>query len=77
MRGPVPRLQPTPVRRHLRPRCISRSFGYVTQSAPLEHALELLFTAAETGAKADRKAATDQVAVVLKGRAVAVAPAVT
>ena len=57
MRGPVPRMQPTPVRRHLRPRCISRSFGYVTQSAPLEHALELLFTAAEMGAKGDRKAA--------------------
>jgi len=33
----------------------------------LEHALELLMKAAETGALKDRKAATDQVVRVLQG----------
>jgi hypothetical protein len=41
-------------------------FGSVTKSAPLEHAIGLLLRAAETGTRADRKAATDQVALVLR-----------
>jgi hypothetical protein len=45
---------------------ITRRFGSVTKSAPLEHAIVLLLGAAETGTRADRKAATDQVAVVLR-----------
>jgi hypothetical protein len=44
----------------------SRRFGSVTQSASLEHAIARLLHAAETGTKADRKAATDQVAVDLR-----------
>jgi hypothetical protein len=35
-------------------------------SAAVEHAIGLLLRAAETGMRADRKAATDQVAVVLR-----------
>jgi hypothetical protein len=45
---------------------ITRRFGSVTKSAPLEHAIGLLLRAAETGTRADRKAATDQVALVLR-----------
>ena len=45
---------------------ITRRFGTMTRSAPLEHAIGLLLRAAETGTRADRKAATDQVAVVLR-----------
>ena len=45
---------------------ITHRFGSVTKSAPLEHAIVLLLRAAETGTRADRKAATDQVAVVLR-----------
>ena len=41
---------------------ITRRFGSVTKSAPLEHAIGLLLRAAKTGTRADRKAATDQVA---------------
>jgi hypothetical protein len=41
-------------------------FGSVTKSAPLEHAIGLLLRAAETGTRADRKAATDQVELVLR-----------
>ena len=44
----------------------SRRFGSVTQSASLKHAIACLLRAVETGTKADRKAATDQVAVVLR-----------
>jgi hypothetical protein len=44
----------------------TRRFGSVTKSAPLEHAIGLLLRAAKTGARADRKAATDQVALVLR-----------
>lgn len=43
---------------------ITRRFGNVTQDAVLEHAIVLLLRAAETGTQADRKAATDQVALV-------------
>jgi len=42
----------------------TRRFGSVTKSAPLEHAIGLMLRAAETGTRADRKAATDQVALV-------------
>ena len=45
---------------------ITRRLGSVTKSAPLEYAIGLLLRAAETGTEADRKAATDQVAVVLR-----------
>jgi hypothetical protein len=45
---------------------ITRRFGSVTKSAPLEHAIVLLLGAAEIGTRADRKAATDQVAYVLR-----------
>ena len=45
---------------------ITRRFGSVTKSAPLEHAIRLLLRAVEAGTRADRKAATDQVAVVLQ-----------
>ena len=45
---------------------ISRRFGSVTSSALLEHAIGLLLRAAEIGTRADRKAATDQVAHVLR-----------
>ena len=45
---------------------ITRRFGSVTKPAPLEHAIVLLLRAAETGTQADRKAATDQVAHVLR-----------
>ncbi len=41
---------------------ITRRFGSVTKSAPLEHAIGLLLRVAKTGTRADRKAATDQVA---------------
>jgi hypothetical protein len=44
----------------------TRIFGSVTKSAPLEHAIRLLHRAAETGTRADRKTATDQVALVLR-----------
>ena len=49
---------------------IARRFGKAPESEPLERALELLLIAAVTGAEADRKAATDQVALVLKLRRV-------
>jgi hypothetical protein len=45
---------------------ITRRFGTVTRDAPLEHAIRLMHRAAQTGTKADRKAATDQVALVLQ-----------
>jgi hypothetical protein len=45
---------------------ITRRFGSATKSAPLEHAISLLLRAAETCTRADRKAATNQVALVLR-----------
>ncbi len=45
---------------------ITRRFGTVTKSALLEHDIMLLLRAAETGTRADRKAATDRVALVLR-----------
>ncbi len=47
-----------------------RYFETVTHSAAVALAIERLLKAAETGAFADRKAATDQVAIVLRARAV-------
>jgi len=38
----------------------------VLGSAPLEHAIGLMLRVAETGTRADRKAATDQGAAVLR-----------
>jgi hypothetical protein len=45
---------------------ISRRFQSVRGDAPLERAIRLLLRAAETGTRADGKAATDQVALVLR-----------
>jgi hypothetical protein len=42
----------------------------VISSHAVARAIELLLAAAESGAFADRKAATDQLAIVLKWRAV-------
>jgi hypothetical protein len=41
-------------------------FAGVTRSPPLEHALDLLIRAAETGEDDDVEAATDQIATVLR-----------
>ena len=41
-------------------------FAGVTHSPPLEHAIDLLIRAAETGEDHDVRAATDQVATVLR-----------
>ena len=43
-----------------------RHFGNVNHDAPTAHAIDLMMRAAETGTRADRKAATDQVAFVLR-----------
>src|SRR5829696_5260948 len=51
-----------------------RRFQSVLSSAPPEHAIGLLLRAAETGTRADRKAATDQVALAGAGRDGAAAP---
>jgi hypothetical protein len=45
---------------------ISKRFGSVTHSAPLEHAIVRLLHAAETGTRQNRKAGTDQVEIVLR-----------
>jgi hypothetical protein len=41
-------------------------FAGVTHDPPLEHAIELLIRAAETGEDNDVEAATDQVAIMLR-----------
>ena len=43
-----------------------RRFGNVDHDDATAHAITLMIRAAETGARADRKAATDQVALVLR-----------
>lgn len=43
-----------------------RRFGNVCHDAPIAYGIELMMTAAQTGEEADRKAATEQVARVLK-----------
>jgi hypothetical protein len=49
--------------------CLIKYFETVVQNnAALARAIELLFKAAETGSFVDRKAATDQIAIVLRGR---------
>jgi hypothetical protein len=45
---------------------IAGRFQTATRDDPLEHAITLVIRAAETGTRADRKAATDQVALVLQ-----------
>jgi hypothetical protein len=50
--------------------CLAEYFETVAGSPSLARAIELLSKAAETGSFVDRKAATDHLAVVLKGRAV-------
>ena len=47
----------------------TRPFGSIWRDTPLAHAIRLLFRAAETGTLADREAATDQITVVLRQRA--------
>ncbi len=47
-----------------------RYFETAAQKATLARGIELLFKAAETGSFLDRKAATDHIAIVLKGLAV-------
>ena len=44
----------------------SGAFSGVTRSAPLEHAIDLLLKAGESGQADDIKAATDQIAIVLR-----------
>ena len=43
-----------------------RAFGNVNHDAPVAHGIELMMQVAETGTREDRKAATDQVALVLR-----------
>ena len=43
-----------------------RRFGNVRHDRAVAHAIELMMRSAETGTKADRKAATDQIALVLR-----------
>ena len=43
-----------------------RRFGNVNQNEVIAHAIELMMRAADMGTRADRKAATDQVAHVLR-----------
>jgi hypothetical protein len=47
---------------------LSERFAGVTHSAVLEHAIELLMKAAQSGTLADRKTETDQVARTLQGQ---------
>ncbi len=47
-----------------------RYFESVTSSRAVAHAIELLLAAAESRTFEDRKAATDQLAIVLRARAV-------
>ena len=42
-----------------------RHFGNVNHDAPIAHAIDLMMRAAETGTRAHRMAATDQLALVL------------
>jgi hypothetical protein len=50
--------------------CMIRYFSTVIESRAVALAIERLLKAAETGTFTDRKAATDQVAIVLRARAV-------
>ena len=48
-----------------------RQFGNVSHDAPVANAIDLMMRAAETGTRADREAATDQLALVLRLNALA------
>ena len=50
--------------------CVIQYFATATESRAVAFSIELLLKAAETGRFADRKAATDQVAIVLRARGV-------
>ena len=50
---------------------LAERFQTVRRNDPLEHAIRLLLRAAETGAREDRKAATEQIALVLQLNGVA------
>ena len=56
---------------------LAEGFQTVRRYDPLEYAIELLLRAAETGTPADRKAATDQVALVLRLNHMLAAPSST
>ena len=45
---------------------LAERFQTVRRNDPLEHAIRLLLRAAETGTRADRLTATDQIALVLR-----------
>jgi hypothetical protein len=45
---------------------LAERFDTVRRDEALEHALELLLRAAETGRRRDREGATDQIALVLR-----------
>lgn len=49
--------------------CLISHFDAVVRSAPLAHAIELLLSASKSSSKADRAAATEQIATVLRSRA--------
>ena len=46
-----------------------RAFGNVNHDRAVEHAISLMMEAAKSGDNADRKAATDQIALVLRLKA--------
>jgi hypothetical protein len=48
--------------------CLIAHFDKVVRSAPIAHAIELLFRAAETNGLTDRRAATAQLEIVLRSR---------
>jgi hypothetical protein len=48
--------------------CLLQNFSTVTRNDALAHAVVLLMKAAEKKTRKDRAAATDQVALVLRGR---------
>ena len=51
-------------------RAVVEQMAIEIQNWALAHALQQLIAAAKTGSYADRRAATDQVAIVLRGRSV-------
>ena len=48
-----------------------RAFGNVNHDRAVEHAISLMMEAAKSGDDADRKAATDQIALVFRLKALA------
>ena len=49
--------------------CLVSTFANVVRNDALAHAIALLMDAAQTGKKKDREAATDQIALVPRSRA--------